>query len=326
MNHIAIADRKPKLLGQTRQGISTSRCARRSEEAYVHWIKRFVLFYGKRHPVEMGGREINAFLTNMAVKKRVSASTQIQALSAWLSLYRYVLWREITDLGEVISVRRPTRLHVVMTHKEVNAVLSGLYGDRWPMALPMYGAGLRLMEGFRLRVEDVDFVRNEILIRGGRGAKHRVTMVPVALKRPLQAHLRGVKGVHEKDLADGWRCPTGWGVGEEVSECPSGTALAVGLSGQKPWSNERAGKQGRHHVAESIVHNALKEAVAKAGLARRATCHTVRHSFARHLIEAGYDIRTLQELLGHKGVRTTMVYRHVLNRGGRRVKSPVDDS
>lgn len=261
----------------------------------------------------MAEPEINAFLTYLAVNEKVSASTQNQALSALLFLYRHVLGREVGDLGEVIRARKPKRLPVVMTREEVKAVLANLSGDKWLMASLMYGSGLRLMECLRLRVQDLDFSRNEILVRDGKGAKDRITMLPASLKAPLQEHLRTVKAIHERDLADGW--------GRVLLP----DALDRKYPQENRWKNPKTGEEGRHHVHESIIQKAVGGATRKAGLAKRATCHTFRHSFATQLLESGYDIRTVQELLGHKDVKTTMIYTHVLNRGGKGVKSPVDD-
>jgi integron integrase len=284
------------------------------------WIKRFILFHNKRHPAEMAEPEINAFLTHLALKERVSASTQNQALSALLFLYRYVLGRE---LGGVIRAHRPKRSPVVLTREK--AVLAELSGDKWLMASLMYGAGLRLMECLRLRVQDIDFARNEITVRDGKGARDRVTMLPESLKTPLQEHLRKVKAIHEKDLRDGYgRVPLPNALDRKYPNASGDWRWQWVFPQGHRWVNPRTGEQGRHHVDESILQKAFKQAVEKAGLTKRATCHTLRHSFATHLIEDGYDIRTVQELLGHKDVRTTMVYTHVLNRGGRGVKSPVD--
>jgi integron integrase len=243
-----------------------------------------------------------------------------------LFLYRFVLDREVGDLGEVIRARRPKRLPVVLTREEVKAVLAQLHGDKGLMAALMYGAGLRLMECLRLRVQDIDFSRNEILVRDGKGAKDRVTMLPESLKKTLEEHLRKVKAIHEKDLADGWgRVPLPDALDRKYPNASREWRWQWVFPQENRWKNERTGEQGRHHVDESILQRAFRQAVERAGLTKRATCHTLRHSFATHLIEAGYDIRTVQELLGHKDVRTTMIYTHVLNRGGKGVRSPVDE-
>jgi integron integrase len=316
---------KPKLLDQVRLAICARHYSLRTGEAYVAWIKRFIFFHRKRHPAEMGEPEINAFLTHLALKERVSASTQNQALSALLFLYRYVLNREVGDLGQVIRTRKPTRLPVVMTREEVKAVLSRLQGDKWLMASLMYGAGLRLMECLRLRVQDIDFARNEITVRDGKGAKDRVTMLPESLKTPLQNHLRKVKAAHEKDVRDGWgRVQMPDALDRKYPNAPADWRWQWVFPQENRWTNPKTGQQGRHHVHESIVQKAVTQAVRDAGLTKRATCHTFRHSFATHLLADGYDIRTVQELLGHKDVKTTMIYTHVLNRGGKGVRSPAD--
>ncbi|GIV55353.1 MAG: integron integrase [Candidatus Kapaibacterium sp.] len=321
----AFAEGKPKLLDQVRLALRARHYSRKTEEAYVTWIRRFIFFHGKRHPLEMGEPEVNAFLTHLAVKEHVSSSTQNQALSALLFLYRHVLGRALGDLGEVIRARRPHRLPVVLTREEVKAVLAQLHGDKRLMASLMYGAGLRLMECLRLRVQDIDFSRNEILVRDGKGAKDRVTMLPESLKKPLEEHLRKVKAIHEKDLADGWgRVPLPDALDRKYPNASREWRWQWVFPQEHRWVNPKTGEQGRHHVDESIVQKAFKQAVEQVGLTKRATCHTLRHSFATHLIESGYDIRTVQELLGHKDVRTTMIYTHVLNRGGKGVQSPVD--
>jgi integron integrase len=289
------------------------------------WVKRFIYFHKIRHPAEMGEPEINAFLTHLAVKERVSASTQTQALSAILFLYRHVIGREVGDLGHVIRARKPKRLPVVMSREEVKTVLANLSGDKWLMASLMYGTGLRLMECLRLRVQDIDFTRKEILARDGKGAKDRITMLPESLKAPLEDHLKRVKAIHERDLAEGWgRVLMPSALDRKYPNAPKEWRWQWVFPQENRWKNTKTGEEGRHHVDESLVQKAVREAVTRAGLTKRATCHTFRHSFATHLLEGGYDIRTVQELLGHSDVKTTMVYTHVLNRGPAGVRSPVD--
>jgi integron integrase len=316
---------KPKLLDQLREALRSRHYSDRTEQTYCSWVKRFIYFHNVRHPQEMAEPEINAFLTYLAVKEKVAASTQNQALSALLFLYRHVLGREVGDLGEVIRARKPKRLPVVMTREEIKAVLANLYSDKWLMASLMYGAGLRLMECLRLRVQDLDFSRNEILVRDGKGAKDRITMLPESLKTPLQEQLKSVKAIHERDLADGWgRVLLPHALDRKYRNAPMEWLWQWIFPQGNRWKNLKTGEEGRHHVDESLVQKAVRDAATKAGLTKRATCHTFRHSFATHLLEAGYDIRTVQELLGHKDVKTTMIYTHVLNRGPSGVRSPVD--
>ncbi len=315
----------PKLLDRLREALRSRHYSRRTEQTYCHWVKRFIYFHNLRHPAQMAEPEINAYLTHLAVKEKVSASTQNQALSALLFLYRHVLDRPIGDLGEVIRARKPRHIPVVMTREEVKAVLMNLTGDKWLMASLMYGAGLRLMECLRLRVQDLDFARNEILIRDGKGAKDRITMLPESLKTPLQDHLKKVKALHDRDLADGWgrvQMPTA--LDRKYPNAPEDWRWQWVFPQENRWMNHQTQEQGRHHVDESLVQKAVRSAVSKAGLTKRATFHTFRHSFATHLLEGGYDIRTVQELLGHNDVKTTMIYTHVLNRGPAGVRSPVD--
>ena len=317
---------RPRLVALVRDALRARHMSPRTEEAYIGWIKRYILFHDVRHPATMGEREINAFLTHLALRERVSASTQNQALSALLFLYRHVLGRELGDLGEIIRARRPKRLPVVLTREEVRAVLGQLRGDKWLTASLMYGAGLRLSECLQLRVQDIDLARDEITVRDGKGAKDRVTMLPQSLKTALEEHLRKVKAIHEKDLRDGWgRVPLPDALERKYPSASREWLWQWVFPQQNRWKNPKTGEQGRHHVDESMLQKAFKQARGKAGLTKRATCHTLRHSFATHLLEDGYDIRTVQELLGHSDVRTTMIYTHVLNRGGRGVKSPMDN-
>jgi integron integrase len=336
---------QPKLLDRPREALRSRHYSRHTEQSYCQWaclprrepsrrrqVKRFIFFHHVRHPAEMAEPEINAFLTHLAVKEKVSASTQNQALSALLFLYRHVIGREVGDLGEVIRARKPTRLPVVMTREEVESVLANLTGDKWLMASIMYGAGLRLMECLRLRVQDIDFSRNEILVRDGKGAKDRITMLPVSLKAPLQEHLKKVKAIHEKDLAEGWgRVQLPDAVDRKYPNAPKDWRWQWVFPQENRWKNAKTGEQGRHHVHEMILQRAVGQAAREARIVKHAGCHTFRHSGVypawcgtTHLLEGGYDIRTVQELLGHSDVKTTMIYTHVLNRGPAGVRSPVD--
>ncbi len=297
----------------------------RTETAYLGWIKRFILFHGKRHPDEMRESEINAFLTYLAVEGRVSASTQTQALSAILFLYREVLGTEIGEIEGLVRARRPRRLPVVMSRWEVREVLARLSGPEWVGASLLYGAGLRLRECLGLRVQDIDFDRSEIVVRDGKGGKDRLTMLPESTREPLREHLEQVRALHHRDLRAGWgRVQLPDALERKYPNAPAEWRWQWVFPQHRRWRNRDSRKEGRHHVDASVWQKAFKRAVEAAGLNKRASCHTLRHSFATHLIEDGYDIRTVQELLGHSDVRTTMIYTHVLNRGGHGVKSPAD--
>ncbi|MCK2086764.1 integron integrase [Thauera aromatica] len=285
----------------------------------------FILFHGKRHPQELGAPEVEAFLTHLAVAGRVAASTQNQAKSAVLFLYREVLAVELPWLDGVTQARAPKRLPVVLTRDEVGAVLARLEGAQWLIGSLLYGSGLRLMECLRLRVKDVDFGRNEILVRDGKGAKDRVTMLPIALKSPLQAHLGRVQSLHRQDLGEGY--------GEVY--LPNALERKYPMAAREwGWQyvfpaasravDPRSSGVRRHHVSEQSVQRMVRQATRDAAIAKPATPHTLRHSFATHMLEGGYDIRTVQELLGHADVKTTMIYTHVLNRGAGGVISPLD--
>jgi integron integrase len=313
-------------LDQLREAPRARHYSPRTENTYCQWGKRFTFFHNVRHPVEMAEPEINAFLTHLAVKHKVSASTQNQELSALLFLYRHVIGREIGDLGDVIRARKPKRVPVVMTREEVKLVLDNLADDKWLAASLMYGAGLRLMECMRLRVQDIDVLKNQILVRNGKGAKDRITMLPDSLKIPLRSHLVSVKAIHDRDLNDGWgRVEMPDALDRKYPNAPKEWRWQWAFPQANRWRNFKTGEQGRNHMDESLVQKALREAVIKASLVKRVTRHTFRHSFATHLLESGYDIRTVQELLGHEDVKTTMIYTHVLSRGPAGVQSPFDD-
>jgi len=297
----------------------------RTEKAYSNWVRRYIHFHELRHPSEMGEREINEFLTHLAVVDKVASSTQNQALAALLFLYRHVLGRQVGDLGNVIRARKSKKAPVVLTREEVRAVLESLDGEMWLIASLMYGTGMRLMECLRLRVQDVDFGRNEITVRSGKGDKDRMTMLPESLKEPLRKQLVRAKAVHTKDLAEGWgRVELPAALDRKYPNALGAWCWQWVFPQRRRWKNTRNGQQGRHHVHETLVQRAVKGAVKGAGIEKRAGCHTLRHSFATHLLETGYDIRTIQELLGHKSLSTTMIYTHVLNKGGHGVKSPLD--
>lgn len=268
---------------------------------------------------------MNQFLTHLAVRDRVSASSQNQALAALLFCYRHVLDRDVGDLGDVIRAKRPARLPVVMTREEVKSVLSQLAGDRWLASALMYGGGLRLTECLNLRVQDLDLAQCRILVRAGKGNKDRITMLAESLRKPLESHLGQVRGIHEADLAAGWgRVQLPEALARKFPGAPRDWRWQWVFPQASRWRNAKTGEEGRHHMDESILQKAVSRAVVAAGLNKRASCHTFRHSFATHLLESGYDIRTIQELLGHSDVKTTMIYTHVLNRGPNGVRSPVD--
>jgi len=317
---------KPRLLDQVREAVRARHYSCRTEKAYIHWIKRYIFFHGKRHPAELGASEVTAFLTSLAVHDKVAASTQNQTLSALLFLYREVLSVELPWLADIIiRAKRPQHLPVVLTRDEVHAVLQRLDGAPRLMALLLYGAGLRLLECCRLRVKDVDFATNQIVIRHGKGGKDRVTMLPAAVKAALIAHLERARKQHQADLRHG----------AGRVELPSALTRKYPNAGRdwgwqwvfpatRMYVDRLTAQRRRHHLHESVLQRAVKDAVRGAGIANPATCHTFRHSFATHLLEESHDICTVQELLGHSDVSTTMIYTHVLNRGPAGVRSPAD--
>jgi len=299
--------------------------SRRTEQTYCQWARRYIRFHGLRHPAEMAEPEINAFVTHLAVHEKVSASTQTQALSALLFLYRHVLGHEVGEL-DLVRANRPRRLPVVLTREEVRRLLGGLEGEPRLVASLLYGSGLRLMEGLRLRVCDLGPGRGELLVRSGKGDRDRVTMLPRSLQPALEAQLARARALHERDLADGWGSVELPGaLARKYPRAAAEWRWQWVFPQQRRWRNRESGEEGRHHLHETIVQRAVTDGVRRTGIAKHATCHTLRHSFATHLLDDGYDIRTIQELLGHKDVRTTMIYAHVLNRGGQGVRSPIDD-
>ncbi len=316
---------QPKLLDLVRERIRVKHYSLRTEEAYLGWIKRFILFSGKRHPKDMGAAEVEAFLTHLAVVGKVSASTQTQALSALLFLYREVLEVELPWLENVTRAKKSQHLPTVLTSSETRSMLARLDGVKWLVASLLYGTGMRLLEGLRLRVKDVDFERGEVLIRDGKGQKDRVTMLPASLAAPLKTQLEKARALHEQDLQEGFG--EVWLPFALEKKYPN-AGRQWGWQYVFPSVNRsidpRSGKERRHHLDEKPVQRAVAAAGREAGIAKPVTPHTLRHSFATHLLEGGYDIRTVQELLGHADVSTTMIYTHVLNRGGRGVVSPLD--
>ena len=315
----------PRLLDQVRARIRVKHYSIRTEQAYVDWIRRFIRHFGKRHPKDMGAEEISAFLSHLAVVGHVSASTQNQAKSALLFLYKEVLALELPWLNKVESAKAPKRLPVVLTRDEVMAVLSRLEGSHSLIARLLYGTGLRIMECLRLRVKDIDFACGEILVRDGKGAKDRVTMLPESLASALQAHLVRVRELHRQDVEAGHgEVYLPYALDRKYPSAGREWMWQYVFPSASLSVDPRTGIVRRHHVQDQAVQRAIRQAVRDAGVNKPATPHTLRHSFATHLLESGYDIRTVQELLGHSDVSTTMIYTHVLNRGGRGVASPLD--
>jgi len=310
---------------KTRRVLRTRHYSLRTEEAYLGWLRRFLQDNHKRDPRDLGEPDINRFVSRLAVDGQVSAATQNQALAAVLFFYRDVLGLQLEQIDDVIRAKRPRRLPVVLSRQEVKNLLAQLDGTSWLMASLLYGAGLRLLECLRLRVKDIDFDRNEIVVRHGKGGKDRVTMLPAMLREPLQKHLEHVHELNEQDLADGWgevMLPDA--LERKYTKASREWGWQWVFPAQRFSVDPRSGVVRRHHVHETVLQRAIKQAATAASQVKPVSPHTLRHSFATHLIESGYDIRTIQELLGHKDVSTTMIYTHVLNRGGRGVQSPAD--
>lgn len=315
----------PKLLDQVRDKLRVKHYAIRTEQSYVDWIKRYIYFHDKTHPKDLGAQDVEAFLTHLAVVGKVAASTQNQAKSALLFLYREVLEIQLPWLDNVTQAKAPKKLPVVLTVAEVQAVLSRLSGSHLLIASLLYGGGMRLMEAVRLRVQDVEFARHEIIVREGKGFKDRVTMLPESVVVQLKAHLLKVKALHEEDLALGYgEVYLPFALDKKYPNAGREWGWQYVFPSKNLSVDPRSGKTRRHHLDEKGVQRAMKQAVRDAGLVKPATPHTLRHSFATHLLQSGYDIRTVQELLGHSDVSTTMIYTHVLNKGGRGVASPLD--
>ncbi|MFN6351685.1 MAG: integron integrase [Cyanobacteriota bacterium] len=318
------ATRPPGLIQRYREELEVRHYARRTVKSYEQWLRRFIRFHKPRHPREMGSVDVNAFLTYLAVELQVSASTQNQALAALVFLYRELVERDL-DLEGVIRARTRRRLPVVLSEREVRAVREALEGDPALVVGLLYGSGLRLMEALRLRVKDLDFERQELTVRNGKGGKDRMTMLPQSLVIQLRRHLQDVHRLHQSDLAAGWgKVVMPYALARKYPNAAQQWAWQWVFPQQKRWHDSESGTQGRHHMDPSIVQKAVKLAQAKAGVTKAAGCHTFRHSFATHLLERGQDIRTIQELLGHQDIRTTMIYTHVLNRGPLGVRSPAD--
>lgn len=316
---------KPKLLDQMKDAIRLKHYSMRTEECYIYWVKKYIFFHNKKHPAEMGAEEVSRFLTHLAVHDKVASSTQNQAFSAILFLYRHVLKLELGLLQNVTRAKKPVKLPVVFTREEVRSLLRQFDGSKWLMANLLYGAGLRLNECLSLRVKDIDFGYKQIVVRDGKGNKDRITMLPVFLIDPLKRHLEKVKSLHEVDLKNGFGSVyLPYALERKYRNAGKEWGWQYVFPATAISTDPRSMQRRRHHLSESVLQRAMKQALRNAGINKHGSCHTLRHSFATHLLESGYDIRTVQDLLGHKDVSTTMIYTHVLNRGGRGVRSPAD--
>ena len=325
MDIVSSAAAKPKLLDQVREAIRLRHYSRRTEESYVGWIRRFILFHQKRHPRDMGSAEVVGFLTHLAVKEQVSASTQNQALNAVIFLYRQILNRDLADLGQAVRARTPVRLPVVLDRTEVRTILASLDGVMWLIVALLYGGGLRLHECLEVRVKDLDLARNQLVVRRGKGNKDRVVPLPALVRPALEQHLASVRRLHEADIRAGFgRVVLPEALAAKYPAAPLEWVWQFVFPAGRICRDPRWGGPTRFHLHESAVQRAVVQAVRRSGVAKRVSCHTFRHSFATHLLEDGYDIRTVQELLGHADVSTTMIYTHVLNRGALGVRSPAD--
>lgn len=322
---VAAAGKPLMLLDVVRSKIRAKHYSLRTEQAYIGWIRRFVQAHGRRHPRELGAAEVEAFLSQLAVQGQVSASTQNQALAAILFLYREVLQINLPWMDNVVRAKRSQRLPVVLSVEEVKRLLAAMDGRTWLMASLLYGTGMRLLECLRLRIKDVDFARSEITVRNGKGGKDRRTMLPQSLVTPLLREVERARVLHQSDLAAGFgETLLPFALGKKYPSAGREFAWQFVFPAVQRSIDPRTGIERRHHVDDAVLSRALKRAKAQAGIEKPLSAHTLRHSFATHLLEAGYDIRTIQELLGHKDVTTTQIYTHVLNRGGRGVRSPLD--
>ncbi len=316
---------KPRLLDQVRAAIRARHYSRRTEKSYIGWIRRYILYQKKRHPIEMGEKEVGEYLTYLATSRRVSASTQTQALSALLFLYRHVLDKELGELKGVVRAKPTRRLPVVLSPEEVYRLMRELDGTNRLLAMLLYGSGMRLMECMRLRVKDIDFAMNQIVVRAGKGNKDRVTILPGVIREELRGRIDAVRRLHERDVSAG----AGWVELPMAIEHKWPTAAReIGwqwvFPASRTYVDSSTGRRRRHHIHESVLQRAIKEASRRARIDKPVSCHALRHTFATDLLEHGYDIRTVQELLGHTDVSTTMIYTHVLKRGAAGVRSPAD--
>jgi integron integrase len=314
-----------RLLDQVRDKLRLKHYSIRTEESYLSWIKRFIFYHHKRHPKDMDKKEIEAFLTHLAVDLKVASSTQNQALNAILFLYRDVLHMDVDDQINAVRAKKPRKLPKVMTKSETSRVIGAMSGVHKLMAMMLYGCGLRTMECIRLRVKDINFEMNEILVRDGKGMKDRVTVLPDTVQLLLKEHLKRVKMLHEADLAEGYgRVYLPYALEREYRNADGEWGWQYVFPSKSLSKDPRSGMIRRHHISESTLHKAVKKAVRLADIDRKVSCHTFRNSFATHLLEEGYDIRTVQELLGHEDASTTMIYTHLLNKGSKAVQSPLD--
>ncbi|HKA39728.1 MAG TPA: integron integrase [Burkholderiales bacterium] len=319
------SDKPPRLMERVRGAIRARHFSRRTEASYVYWIKSYIYFHDKKHPQDMGAPEVTAFLTALAVERKVAAATQNQALAALLFLYKQVLGRDLPWLDEMVRAKRPVRLPVVLTVDEARRLLSQMSGSLWIIASLLYGAGLRLQECLMLRVKDIDFAYRQVFVRAGKGGKDRGTVLPEGLIQSIQVHLGRVRLLHRRDLAEGYG--EVWlpdAIGRKYPRAGKEWGWQFVFPSQNRSADPESGVIRRHHIYPDTVSRAVRRAARGAGIVKLVGCHTLRHSFATHLLEGGYDIRTVQELLGHSSVQTTMIYTHVMNRGGRGVRSPFD--
>lgn len=318
-------NKSPRLLDQVRSVIRTMHYSYKTEKTYIHWIKRFIFFHNKKHPIDMSEKEINEFLTHLAVKGKVSSSTQNQALCAIIFLYKHVIKKEIGDLGNMVWAKKPKKIPVVFTRREVKMIIEQLSGVYRIMANLLYGAGLRLTECLKLRVKDIDFEYSQIIVRDGKGQKDRVTPLPESIKGSLLDHIEKVRKQHDSDLRSGFgEVYLPFALEKKYKNANKEWGWQYVFPASRISTDPATGIKRRHHLDESVLQKAVKTAIKKAGINKHAGCHNFRHSFATHLLEDGYDIRTVQELLGHEDLNTTMIYTHVMKKGGLGVTSPAD--